>query len=180
MLNLATLKAKLVAGAVLVATLAFVGVGSCTYGYTKGNAEGKAVSSKVISDYQKKITNLNAKLLTAQSATNTKIVTEYVDKYIVREKIVYKNNEVIVNVVPETFNLSAGWVYSYNQSTSGQPIDPSVAKDATPSSVSDREGLVTIASNNSICLANTDQLIALQTWIKETERVHNETNTRSK
>lgn len=166
--KLAGMKYKLIAGVAVAAALAFAGYSLHQMGLTEGRAEAR----EAIAEYERKVTDLQRDLSEKTTEVSEKIVTEYVDRVVTRERIVYKNNEVIVEVVPDTFKLSKGWVYAYNQTVLGQPIDPDLALDDTESSVSDREGLSLIATNNAICLANTDKLTSLQSWVRETEKVY--------
>ncbi len=170
--TLAGAKYKIIAGVAVAAALAFAGGALYQIGLNKGKTESKIA----ILEYEKKSADLQKRLDEAAGKVTTKIVTEYVDRVVTRERIVYRNNDIIVEVVPETFNLTKGWIYAYNQTLLGKEIDPKIALNPEESKVTDRQGLTVIANNNAICVANADQLSALQAWIKGTEEARNETN----
>ncbi len=174
--TLAGAKYKIIAGVAVAAALAFAG-GML---YNTGLSKGKSQAALAISEYQRKISELQNKVTEAEGKVTERVVTEYVDRVITRDRIVYKNKEIIVEKVPETFLLTKGWVYAHNQSALGNPIDPALAENSEESSISDRDGLEVIANNNAICLANTEQLEALQTWVKEIKEARDEAVTRTK
>lgn len=150
----------------LLAILAAL-IGSTAYvSYQKG----LNVSKVEIQAYQTKVKDLNTKLATAQGKVDVKVVTEYKDRVAYVNRVVYKTRDVIRDSVPEQFTLSRGWIYAYNQSVRGLELDPALASDKTPSTVSEMRALAdTIAPNNGICLANKAQLDSLQQWVTETE-----------
>lgn len=151
---------KIVVGIAIIALLASISAIS----YNKG----LNVSKLEIAEYQTKIQQLNAKKQEKQIVVNEKVIVEYKDRIKYIDKVVYTNRDVVKNVVVEQFNLSKGWIYSYNQSVKGLQIDPEKAKDSTPSTTSEMLALAdTILPNNGICLANQAKLEKLQEWIKE-------------
>jgi len=136
--------------------------------YTVGYNKGENVSRVAISQYEGKIQKLNADLAKAQGKVDVRVVTQYKDRVEYIDHVVYKNRDVIHTVVPEQFTLSKGWIYAYNQSVRGAVVDPKLASDAAPSTVSEMRALAdTIAPNNGICLATGEQLKSLQQWINE-------------
>lgn len=133
--------------------------------------KGLNVSKLEIAEYKKESEKLRADLSKADGKTTVKVVTEYKDRVHYIDRVVTQTKTVIRDSVPQQFKFSKGWVYAYNQSVRGLPLDPTLASDATPASVSDVEALAdTIAPNNGICLANKEQLISLQKWIREVEK----------
>lgn len=142
-------------------------IGSTAYvSYNKG----LNVSKVEIAKYEGKIQKLNSELKTAQGKVDVRVVTEYKDRVSYVDRVVYQTRDVIRDNVPEQFTLSKGWVYAYNQSIAGLPVDPVLAADKTPSSISEMRALAdTIAPNNGVYLANKAQLDSLQKWIKDTE-----------
>ena len=140
-------------------------------GYTKG----ENISKVAISQYETKVQKLNGELATAQGKVDVQIVTKYVDKISYIDRVAYKTKTVVEKSVPEQFNLSKGWIYAYNQSVLGLDVDPSLASDPTPSSVSEMRALAdTIIPNNSKYHTTTAKLEALQSWIEETEKARAE------
>lgn len=153
------------------AAIALLSVGSIAV-YSKGYSAGEAVSAQVISTYETKIRDLSADLAKKQNTVTRDVVTKYVDKVIYRDRIVYKNRDVVITSVPEQYTLSRGWVYAHNQSALGLPIDPALAADATPSETTDKEALSTIDKNNAEAIANADRLDALQEWVLRIEKTY--------
>lgn len=151
----------------LVAFLLLVPIAFGGYMYYTGRSDGKAISAEVIAEYKGKVSSLNTALTIANGKTTEKIVPVYVDRVSTIKETVYRNNDVIKNAVPVQGNLSMGWVYAYNQSVKGEPIDFALASNANPSAFSDNAALQRAASNNGICLANAAQLNALSAWVQE-------------
>lgn len=149
---------------VLIALMSILG-GIYYTGYTKG----KNISKVAIAEYKGKVQALNVKLEKADGKTTIKYLTRYQDRTKVIEETVYKNRDVIKYKVPEQFKFSQGWVYAYNQSIFGLPIDPAQAAVDDASNVTDRVGLDTINHNNGIALLNAAQLDELSGWVKETK-----------
>ena len=141
--------------------------------YHTGLNKGISLADAEIKSYEARVKELQNEVKEAQSKVSIKVEKEYIDRVVTRERIVYRNNDIIVEVVPETFELSNGWVHSYNQTVLGKEVNREAASDPTPSGVTDAQGLQTIAQNNAMCQANTDQLIALQNWIKQQQEVTN-------
>jgi hypothetical protein len=162
----------IVAGAVLAALA--IAIGSTYYiAYNKG----LNVSKVEIAQYQGKVEKLGRDLVTAQGKVNTVIQTQYLDRVVERERIVYRNRDVIVTQVPEQYILSQGWVYAHDQAALGRTIDPTIAANAMPSGVTDRSALNLVADNyGTVCRANTDQLTALQSWIRQQKEANEEVN----
>lgn len=158
-------------GKVALALVAFVF--AIFASYHTGLNKGISLADAEIKSYEARVQELQNEVKAAQGKVSIKVEKEYIDRVVTRERIVYRNNEVIVEVVPETFELSKGWVHSYNQTVQGKDVDPQAASDPTSSGVSDAAGLQTIAQNNAMCQANTDKLIALQNWIKQQQEVTN-------
>jgi hypothetical protein len=135
-------------------------------GYTKGSN----ISKVEIAKYEGRVNKLNADLATAHGKVDVRVVTEYKDRVNTIDHTVYQTRDVIRTKVVPQFNFSKGWVYAYNQSVLGLPVDPTLASDASPSPTSDLVALLdTLVPNNGICLANSAQLAALQQTILERE-----------
>lgn len=140
-------------------------------GYSKGVNQ----AALEIERYKTQISNLSSELVKSQSEKTVKVVTEYKDKIQYIDRVVYKNRDIVRTVVPEQFNLSRGWIYAYNQSVQGLDIDPELAKNPTPSTISEMKALAdTIMPNNGICLATREQLLSLQRFITEMEKSREE------
>ena len=165
-----TLGAKLGILAGVLALFAILMGSSYYIGYSKG----ENISKVAIGNYETQLSDLRAKLATAQGRVDVKVVTEYKDRIQYVDRVVTETKTVIKDRVPEQFNLSKGWIYVYNQSVAGNGVEPSLAADANSSLVSDKTALLTITENNGVCLSNKEQLIALQTWIRDTEKAREE------
>ncbi len=170
--KIAQYKTKLiVAGAVLAALAIAV---SSTY-YVAYN-KGLNVSKVEITQYEGQVQGLRAELTAAQGKVTTEIQTVYLDRVVERERIVYRNRDVIITQVPEQYILSRGWVYAHDQAALGRPIDSGIAANTEPSEVTDRSALNLVADNyGTVCRANTDQLTALQSWINQQREAYEET-----
>ena len=134
-----------------------------------GKTKGEAISKVEIAKYEGKIDKLNAEVAKKQVVTNTKVITRYLTKTNEIEKVVYRNRDVIHNVVPEKYYLTKGWLYAYNQSVLGLPIDSVLAANGEDSGIVDALGLEKINENNGKCLATREQTLGLQSWVKDTK-----------
>lgn len=156
-------RTKLIGGGVILLILAVL-FAIIVY---KAYDAGVSKADTEISQYQKKIEELNRKQREKEIIVRERIITQYHTREIVRTKVEYKNRDVIRTVVPEQFKLSKGWIYAHDQSATGQEIDPALASDPTPSEVSDNVALLTITDNYNIANRNADRLEALQNYIRE-------------
>jgi hypothetical protein len=164
-----SLKTKIIAGIGSMLLVLGIVTGAWIIGYNKG----ANISKVEISKYEKDLAVLSRKLAEKQTEIDVQVVTKFKDRVQFVDKIVYKNVEIIRNSVVEQFILSKGWVYAYNQSVLGLPIDAEKAANAEPSTTSELEALAaTIVPNNGICLTNKEKLDALQQWIIETEKAN--------
>lgn len=137
--------------------------------------KGLNVSAVEIQKYKTKVSDLTNKLTTAQGKVDVQVVTKYLEGL---TKVVEKEGKtitVVKEVVPEQFKFSKGWVYSYNQSVLGADVDPALAADTSPSSISDAKVLIdTIIPNNYKSRRNIAKLDSLQEWIVNTEKSREE------
>lgn len=170
--KLVPFKIKLLIGVLFLAFIGAVAFGSMQVGLTKGRAESKVA----IAQYETKLSDLRAKISEKQTVTDTKIVTKYITDVKEVEKIIYRNRDVIKTVVPEKYYLTKGWLYAYNQSVRGLPIDAVLAANDEDSGIIDSVGLETINDNNGKCIAREAQITGLQDWINETRSNHNSTS----
>lgn len=157
---------KILAFVVLVAA-----VGS--FGFFKGyaSASEKAENEKVkyIAEQEKKYAELAAK----KNKVEEKIVIEYVEKIKYITKWRTKNVE-IVKVVPDTGQLSSGWVSVHDSSAEGRDADATAASDGTPSGVTAAEALGTVIDNYGSCHETAERLTSLQNWVREMQTLYNE------
>lgn len=160
-------KFKLIAGVAILAALAIALFAAHRIGYSKGHNE----SVVEIVHYKNKVIDLQGRIIEVQARVDTRVVTQYVTKVITQDRIVTENRDVIKTIiVSRPTNLANGWVYGYNQSVLGLPIDPKLAADFTAGPYSDNEVLVNTTDNLAIGNKAITQLEALQLWLCETEK----------
>jgi hypothetical protein len=159
-------KIKLSVFALIVAAILAMGAATYTIAYQKG----LNLSKIEIANYEKEKAELQSRLDQAQGKIDVVSVIKYKDRIKTVDNIIYKNKDVIVEVLKPQFELSKGWVYAYNQSVLGTSLDAKKAADTEASKVTDVEALAnTILPNIGICQANAEQLGSLQKWIRDTE-----------
>jgi hypothetical protein len=157
-----------IAAVVFLVTAAFSG------GYIKGSARAEAEIARAAGEAQAQI----AELQTHQATTNTQIVTKYVDR--VRTVLVEKNQnaQLIANLPTSNIKLANRWVYLHDVAATGGNADTSRAVDAATSTFTDNDALRTVSDNYSACHQNTQQLEALQQWIRDSQKNVEEVNSK--
>lgn len=117
-------------------------------------AKGVNVSKVAVEKYQKQVLDLQLKVNKASGEVATKVVTQYRDRIIQNDKIVYKNGQVITKYVPnptdptgKMINVPAGWVYAHDQAAKGLEIDPAKASVTTPTTVTYSQALQIVSEN---------------------------------
>lgn len=164
--GIASIKWWLIGGLMLLIILA-IGASAIYYvAYNKG--ENKA--DVEITDYQRKIQELNNRELQKEIQVRDRVIKEYHTKEIIRTRVQVVNQGVIRDRVPEQYRLSRGWVYAHDQSAQGKVIDPSRASNPTPSETSDKGALQVIDVNYDIARANKAKLDSIQRFLRETKR----------
>ena len=145
-------------------------VGVFIFGYMKGSAYAEAELARFSAEKSAQIAELEKK----NSEISTQVVTEYVDRVnTIREKE-YVYRDVAKNNVPAQHDMSNGWVYTHDISATSGNADPTRASDATSSGIKDNTALLTVLSNYSICMQNSQQLASLQQWINDNKRAVDE------
>lgn len=147
----------------LAIVLALLGI--FAFGYKKGLDSGKEAINRAVAE----AAELQVALEREQANIKERVVVEYVDrvKVVTQKEIVYR--EAASTKVPSQYELSNGWVYLHDASVRGEDLDPNKTSDATPSVVKDNVALGTVLSNYATCLQNAEQLIALQSWIIQSQ-----------
>lgn len=151
-----------------VAILLLVGA-SFGAGYYKAHKNGEQELAVAIAESNEKYMALQKQ----KEKVQEKIVTEYVDRIVEVTKWRTKNVEV-TKLVPDTGVLSNGWVSVHDASATGSYADPTRAADAGPSGITTVEGLAGVVNNYGACRANIQQLISLQQWIREQQKLIDE------
>ena len=161
-----TWQVKLAFSIGLLAILAAL-IGSTAY---VSYQRGLNVSKIEIQKYETSVQRIQAAAAKIQSSVDVKSVIKYRDRVEYIDRVQYKTKTIVEQSVPEQFHFSKGWVYAYNQSVRGVELDPVLASDKSPASITDMRALAdTIAPNNGICLTNQAKLDSLQQWIKDTD-----------
>lgn len=149
-------KAALI-GSVLLALAALLGSVSFI-SYNKGLNEARFAVIK----YEKEKTELQAKLNEATAKVDIRYVTKYIEKEAEIKYVAGKTVTVVKEVVPEQYNLSQGWINTYNASVAGAEPDKNASSISSASPFTDRYALERIVSNNAICKATENNLLTLQ------------------
>ena len=102
-----------------------------------------------------------------QVVVNQVVETIYKD----RVRVIYERGTTIVKEVPfyvpsDTPPLPGGFRLLHDAAAGGEPL-PGVAAIAGAAAVSAQEVASTVAGNYAVCLANAEQVKALQQWISD-------------
>ena len=156
---------------ILAAALLLAAVSGFSYvkGYGHASDKYEAQIAKDLAAAEKKYNEL----LIKKNQVDIQVVTEYVEK--IKEVVKWRtrNVEVIVDNVPDTCELSNGWVSVHDAAAKATDADSTTASDATPSGITAPKALEVINTNYSVCKENSDRLIALQDWIRKQEQAIN-------
>lgn len=154
---------------ILIALAIFYG------GYLWGQyTESKQAKENLAAEIAKQNERYN-ELLAKKVKVQEKIVTEYVDKIVEVTKWRTRNVE-IAKTVPDTCVLSNGWVSVHDASAQGRSADATGATDETSSGITAPEALQGITENYGACRANREQIIGLQKYIIEQQKLIDEYN----
>ena len=150
--------------------------GAVALGYMKGLEKSELELAKFQADANAKI----AELEKANSEISNTVVTKYVDRVKTVKEKEYVYLDQAKNDVPPQHDLSNGWVYLHDTSAKGLPAVPARSSDEGSSGIKDNIALGTIASNYSVCYQNSEQLRALQKWLRDTKAAVDKENGESK
>lgn len=170
--KLTSYRTKIIVGLAVIAIVSAGAYSIDKIAYNRGLNE----AAVEITAFKAKVKDLNSRLTLAQSKVTTEVVTEYLTDTVVRERIVYRNRDVIIDRVPEQYTLSQGWVDAHDASARGIEIEAEIAANSFASGYTDREALEQINANYAICQANLAQLTALQSWVTQIQETTNATN----
>jgi len=113
-----------------------------------------------------------------QANASVQVVTKYVDRIkVVREKGDTIIKEVPTYVTPEADArcvIPRGFVRLHDAAAANKIPDPAGTSDAAASGIALSTAAGTIANNYERCAENSEQLIALQSWIVEMKNVDSE------
>lgn len=141
------------------------------FGFVKGYGIASDKAELAMANYIAQQEKLYNELALRKNKVDEKIVTEYVDKIVYITKWRTKNVE-IVKVVPDTGQLSNGWVHVHDASAKGGDANSTAASDGSPSGITAAEGLGTVADNYGSCHETAERLIKLQSWIREQQKIY--------
>ena len=118
-----------------------------------------------------------AKKETESAEATTKVVTKYVTKV----QIVKEKGDVIVKEVPKYISKESdakcpipnSFVVLHDSAVKNEVPDSTRGVDETTSGVKLSTVTSTVTGNYSICHQNSEQLKALQEWVKEQEKIYN-------
>lgn len=165
MFGIIPLPVKLAFGAMIV-------VGAFGFGYMKGNSHAEAELQAFAAKSAQQVAELEKK----NTEISNKVVTQYVDRVNTIKEKEYVYLDKAKNNVPAQHDMSNGWVYTHDISATNGDADSTRASDASTSGIKDNQALLTIVSNYSRCLQNSEQLINLQKWINDNQRAIEESN----
>lgn len=125
--------------------------------------------------WQKKVLEQQAEIaqLKQKSAeVSTKVVTKYIDKITVVKE---KNNEIAKYINQDAdakCQLPNSFSVLHDAAAKNELPDSTRATDASASGVKLSEATTTIVGNYGICNQNSEQLKALQEWIREQQKLN--------
>lgn len=125
--------------------------------------------------WQKKVLQQQAEiaqLKQKEAEVSTKVVTKYVDKITVVKE---KNNEIAKYINQDAdakCQLPNSFSVLHDAAAKNELPDSARATDASASGVKLSEATTTIVGNYGICNQNSEQLKALQEWIREQQKLN--------
>lgn len=125
--------------------------------------------------WQKKVLQQQAEiaqLKQKEAEVSTKVVTKYVDKITVVKE---KNNEIAKYINQDAdakCQLPNSFSVLHDAAAKNELPDSTRATDASASGVKLSEATTTIVGNYGICNQNSEQLKALQEWIREQQKLN--------
>lgn len=147
--------------------LAALGVALGGFGWIKGSSSVRAQWDAAVQQQ----TLQDAAVRERQAQTTVKVVTQYVDRVrVVREKgdTIVKEIPVYVPVqVDAACTINLGFVRLHDAAVVGELPEPARDADATASGIALSAVSGTVAANYQTCHENTEQLRALQMWIRQ-------------
>jgi hypothetical protein len=147
--------------------LALLAVALVTFGWVKGAGHVQARWDAANTTKALQLSVVKQR----QAETTVQMVTKYVDRVkIIRETGATIIKEVPVYVSPEADAacvLPRGFVRLHDAAAAGHIPDPTGSFDAAPAGVALSAAAGTVADNYQRCHENAEQLILLQSWIRQ-------------
>jgi hypothetical protein len=126
---------------------------------------------------QAKLESEIAELKLKSSEKTNEVVTKYIDriKVIEKEKLVYvsKTNEILNDQIINAYPVPNGVIRLLDDTVQGRIPEPPRSSDEEPSAIKINTVTESVIDNYLTCKANAEQLIALQNWIKEQQKLFN-------
>lgn len=125
--------------------------------------------------WQKKVLQQQAEiaqLKQKEAEVSTKVVTKYIDKITVVKE---KNNEIAKYINQDAdakCQLPVSFSVLHDAAAKNELPDSTRATDASASGIKLSEATTTIVGNYGACNQNTEQLKALQEWIREQQKLN--------
>ena len=147
---------------VKILAILFIVLGAAGWGYMKGSAQAEIELANYKARAEKQISDLK----TENARISDNVTTQFVDRTnTVREKeVVYKDRIVDLGA---QHDMSNGWVYLHDAAARLVNPDMQLAADKSPSGIMDNAALSVVISNYSIRKQNSEQLEALQKWVRD-------------
>ena len=136
--------------------------------YMIGGISNEAGWQKRVLEQQAEIAQLKQK----EAEVSTKVVTKYIDKITVVKE---KNNEIAkyINTNSDAkCELPVSFSVLHDAAAKNELPDSTGATDARASDVKLSQATSTIVANYGACNQNTEQLKALQEWIREQQKLN--------
>lgn len=151
--------------------LIFIILGAAGWGYMKGSAQAEIALAEYQASAEKQISDLK----TQNAKISDNVTTQFVDRTnTIREKeIIYRD---VSNNLGSQYNLSNGWIHLHDAAAKLANPNMTLASDKSPSGIMDNTALTVVMNNYAICKQNSEQLEALQKWIRDNQAAVNAAN----
>lgn len=140
----------------------FIVLGAAGWGYMKGSSHAKVE----IANYRTKAEKQISDLKTENIKISDNVTVKFVDRIntIHDKQIIYKDR--IVNLGAQ-HDMTNGWVELHDAAARLANPDATLASDRAASGIMDNSALTVVIGNYSMCHENKQQLLSLQTWIRD-------------
>lgn len=154
--------------------LALLAVALLGFGWVKGASHVQGEWDAAIGKQAVQVATVKVK----QAEATVQVVTKYVD----RVKVVRTTGDTIIKEVPVYVTaeadaacvLSRGFVRLHDAAAAGRIPEPAGGADASPAGIALSAVAGTVADNYGRCHENTEQLTALQDWVRAQEAATHE------
>lgn len=137
----------------------------CAFSYSQGQQKAQLQLAQYKLDAELHINDLEHQNDTI-SQRNIDLLSQKT-QVITEKQIQYRDK---ITQLPSSSSMTNAWVEIHDSSATQTFTDPTKAADSTPSDVDDLKALGTTVDNYAICHKNSEQLMALQAWIRENQK----------